>query len=100
MIDSMFLGIFAGMFSCFIALLLNYALAHDQDQVDLDRSISLAKISLYLLTTMLICVGAAIDYSIGSLTISAYTMFGMFAFIIADEIVNSGLFAGLAGETE
>ncbi len=100
MIDSMFLGVFAGMFSCFIALLLNYALAHDQDQVDLDRSISLAKTSLYLLTTMLICVGSAVDYSIGSLGISVYTMFGMFAFVIADELVNSGIFAGLAGETE
>ncbi len=100
MIDSMFLGIFAGMLSCFIALLLNYTLAHDQDQVDLDRSISLAKTSLYLLTTMLICLGAAMDYAIGSLAISVYTMFGLFAFVVADELVNSSLFSGLAGETE
>jgi hypothetical protein len=100
MIDSMFLGIFAGMFSCFVALLLNYALVHDEDQVDLDRSLSVAKTSLYLLTTMLICIGAAVDYSVGSLGISVYTMFGMFAFVIADELVNSSIFAGLAGETE
>ena len=100
MIESMFLGIFAGMFRCFIALILNYALAHDQDQVDPDRSISLAKTSLYLLATMLICTGAAFDYAIGSLAVSAYTMFGLFAFVIADELINRSLIAGLAGETE
>ena len=100
MIDSMFLGIFSGMFSCFVALLLNYKLAHDQDDVDLDRSMSVAKMSMYLLTTLLICIGAAVDYTIGSLAISVYTLFGLFAFIVADELVNSTLLQRFAGETE
>ena len=100
MIDSLFLGIFVGIFSCLVALLLNYALADDQGQVDPDRSVSLVKTSLYLLATILICIAATVDYAIGGLAVSVYTMFGLFAFVIADELINRGLLAGLAGETE
>jgi len=99
MIDSMFLGIFAGMSSCFVALLLNFTWAQGQD-VDPDTSVSLAKLGLYLLTTMLICVGAAVDYAFGSLAISVYTLFGMFAFVVADEVVNSTLLGRYADQAE
>jgi hypothetical protein len=99
MIESMFVGIFAGMLSCTIAILINYKLSPDQD-VDIDQSKSFAKTSLYLLTTLVICLCAAFDLTIGALAISVYTLFGMFTFIIADECINSSLFGRLVGETE
>lgn len=61
---------------------------------------SVAKMSMYLLSTLLICVGAATNSVIGSLAVSVYTLFGLFAFVVADEMVNSALFARLVGETE
>ncbi len=99
MIDSMFLGIFAGVLSCLTALLINYKLALGED-VDTASSNALAKTSMYLLATLLICLGAAFDATIGGLAISVYTLFGLFAFVVADECVNSPLFGRLATETE
>ena len=99
MIDSMFLGIFAGMFSCLIALLLNYKFVHVRN-VDPDPSNSLAKTCVYLLMVLLICVGAGLDYTIGSLAISVHTLLGFFAFVVADECVNSTLLGRFAAEGE
>jgi len=61
MIDSMFLGIFAGMLSCLGGLLLNCKLTQNQD-VD--------------------------------------PLFGVFAFIVADECVNSTWFERFPAESE
>ena len=99
MIDSMFLGIFAGMFSCLVALLLNCKLAQSQD-VDPDTSKYVTKTCMYLLMTSLICFGAVIDYTIGSLAVTAHTLFGIFAFVVADECVNSSLFGRLTTESD
>ena len=99
MIDSMFLGIFAGMFSCLVALLLNCKLAQSQD-VDPDTSKYLAKTCMYLLMTSLICLGAVVDYTIGSLAITAHTLLGIFAFVVADECINSSLFGRLTTESD
>jgi len=95
----MFLGIFAGMLSCLGGLLLNCKLTQNQD-VDLDISKFLAKTVMYLLTTSLICLGAVVDYTIGGLAVSAYTLFGVFAFIVADECVNSTWFERFPAESE
>ncbi len=104
MIDSMFLGIFAGVLSCLTALLINYklTLGQDVDIVDTedDSSNALAKTSMYLLATLLICLGAAFDATIGGLAISVYTLFGLFAFVVADECVNNPLFGRLATQAD
>ncbi len=99
MIDSMFLGIFAGMLSCMVAILLNHKLAPDHDPEVDDRG-SLAKNCMYLLMTVLICLAAVGEVAIGGLTVSVYTLFGMIAFVLADEFLSSGLFGRLADETE
>ncbi len=99
MIESMFLGIFAGMLSCIIALLLNHKSSYDQ-HMERDESNALAKTCMYLLTTTAICFCAVFEIAIGGLAVSVYTLFGMIAFVLADEFVNSSLFGRLADETE
>lgn len=94
MIDSMFLGIFAALSGGIVALVANFAFATSRD-IDPDVTKSLAKMSMYLLTTFLICLGSASEVVLGGIAVTAYTLLGMFAFVIAEECINSRLVSGL-----
>ncbi len=83
-IETMMIGIMAGCFSSLIGLAASWQLG-SLLAIEPDRYRSLAKLAMHGLTLLLLLLALEGDLEALQGYLSGYTIFGLFAFIIADE---------------